>query len=81
MSMEDLQAFRRKRKLSVPDRKLTNLRYTEEASALFGDKREAVAYATSAFPHYGDVHIDLAYYKPENKEFNEGMQGGKIYYP
>ena len=78
MSQKDLEALRRRKKLDVPDRKLRAMPYHKKPSAVRKLHRKAVAFASTAFPHFGHLHTDFAYYKPENADENDGMQGGLL---
>ena len=75
MSQEELANFTEDKDLNVEERVLKKIRYQEEESARFSNKRKVVAYATTSFPHHGEVHVDFANYKRENKAFNDGMIG------
>ena len=75
MSQEELTQYAEKKNLNVPERVIKKIRFQQEASARLSSRRAAVAYATTSFPHYGQVHVDFANYKNENKAFNDGMIG------
>ncbi len=74
--LQALKKFAASKGLGIPHRKLREWRRRSRAAAVFERiKSRPPGYVTNQHPKYGQVMMDLAFYKEKWRRFNAGAKG------
>ncbi len=77
-----LQKYARSKSLAIPDHRLREWRRRFKSTAPFERvKSNPPGHMTNQHPRYGQVMIDLAFYKEKWGRFNQGSKGESIVFP